>query len=187
MSYTQQDQSTNLYGQQPVVVVKVRPGAPLVAAVSQPPQGGDGRRNAEALMERVRQRYPGATIEHGITCGLLRPGAEGHDHVDGVGEVHGCVRRHVSRDADRRRRGRVDPGAGQGKTGLGAEPRRNARRPCRNPNQEDTQYETMARASAAEDDEYSSTADPAVHDIAQSYPDVGPGNGDHDDTYDSYS
>lgn len=70
MSHTPEDRPRRTFGQ-PSVVVKLREprNAPLVAAVA-PPGGGPGggdRRSAEPLWERVRQRYPGATIERALT------------------------------------------------------------------------------------------------------------------------
>ena len=49
--------------------------------------------------------------------------------------------------------------------------------------QEDTQDETVARASEAEEDDYSSMPDSAVHDVAQAYDEVASGNGDYSDNY----
>jgi N-acetylmuramoyl-L-alanine amidase len=66
MSYTPQNAPREASG--PIsVIVKLRESAPLIAAVAPGGgQGGGGRRDAEPLWQRVRQRYPGVTIERAL-------------------------------------------------------------------------------------------------------------------------
>ena len=66
MSYTPQNAPREAPGRISVIV-KLRESAPLIAAVAPGGgQGGGGRRDAEPLWQRVRQRYPGVTIERGL-------------------------------------------------------------------------------------------------------------------------
>lgn len=62
MSYTPQNAPRESAGQISVIV-KLREQPLRVAAVAQPTGGGGGRRDADALWQRVRQRYPNITIE----------------------------------------------------------------------------------------------------------------------------
>jgi N-acetylmuramoyl-L-alanine amidase len=67
MSYTPQN-APRPAGQVSVVVkLREQRSAPLIAAaVPGGGQGGGGRRDAEPLWERVRQKYPGATVERAM-------------------------------------------------------------------------------------------------------------------------
>ena len=65
MSYTPQNAPREAAGRISVIV-KLRESAPLIAAVASRRGGGGGRQDAEPLWQRVRQRYPGVTIERGL-------------------------------------------------------------------------------------------------------------------------
>jgi N-acetylmuramoyl-L-alanine amidase len=67
MSYTPQNAPRAASGQISVIVkLREERSAPLVAAVAPGGGGQGGHRDAEALWQRVRQRYPGITIERAL-------------------------------------------------------------------------------------------------------------------------
>src|SRR5262245_50096707 len=68
MSYTPQNARRAPITEQITIIVKLREqrSAPLIAAVAPVGQGGGGGRDPEPFWQRVRQRYPGITIERGL-------------------------------------------------------------------------------------------------------------------------